>query len=165
MRRLLLGGAALLLAWLVATLMRLAVEHHEHLGNSQLAADGRAMGWVPALLALAGVLFLWGALSHALQALLLRHRVAAKHHQPPRPQWRVRSRPRPRRTAGGSAPSREPHHWAWAALGLAPGTAWPEIRAHWRSQLRQWHPDAGGDLALWHRRQEAYRLLAAQLRR
>ncbi len=165
MGRLLLGGAALLLAWLVATLMRLAVEHHEHLGNSQLAADGRAMAWVPALLALAGVLFLLGALSHAVQALLRRHRVAAEPHQPPRPRWRVPSRTRPRRPGGGAPPSRDPHHWAWAALGLVPGTAWPQIRAHWRSQLRQWHPDAGGDLDLWHRRQEAYRLLAAKLRR
>lgn len=169
-RRLALGLGAWTLALLVARLMQLAVARHEQLGNSQLAADGRAMAWVPALLAAAGTLFLLGALWHALRGVLRLPGAVARPHRPPRPPQRRGVQPPPRpaprhRPLVVAAAARDPHHWAWAILGLVPGTPWAEIRAHWRRQLRQWHPDAGGDLDLWHQRQAAYRLLAAQLRR
>ena len=169
-RRLALGLGAWTLALLVARLMQLAVARHEQLGNSQLAADGRAMAWVPALLAAAGTLFLLGAAWHTLCWLLRWPRAAAHPHRAPRPPQRQAASPPPRpaqrhRPLVVAAAARDPHHWAWAVLGLVPGTSWAEIRAHWRRQLRQWHPDAGGDLDLWHQRQAAYRLLAAQLRR
>jgi hypothetical protein len=169
-RRLALGLGAWTLALLVARLMQLAVARHEQLGNSQLAADGRAMAWVPALLAIAGTLFLGGALWHGLRWLLRWPHAAAAPHRAPRPPQRWVGQPAPRpaprhRPLVVAAAARDPHHWAWAMLGLVPGTPWAEIRAHWRRQLRQWHPDAGGDLDLWYQRQAAYRLLAAQLRR
>lgn len=46
-------------------------------------------------------------------------------------------------------------------IGVLPGSSWQEVRAVWRRNLLQWHPDQGGDADLWGRRNAAYQLLAA----
>jgi hypothetical protein len=46
-------------------------------------------------------------------------------------------------------------------IGVLPGSTWQEVRAVWRRNLLQWHPDQGGDTDLWGRRNAAYQLLAA----
>jgi hypothetical protein len=105
--------------------------------QGQIAADGLAMLWAPAVLALTGVV-------RMVQALGLLGRRPAPL-QPP--------------TRRGGSP-RDSYRHACAALGVAPGSSWEEVRAAWRRQLPHWHPDRGGDLELWHQRQSAYRLLA-----
>lgn len=47
----------------------------------------------------------------------------------------------------------------WAELGLAAGSPWPVVRQHWRRSSLSWHPDHGGDGALWLRKQRAYEAL------
>ena len=47
----------------------------------------------------------------------------------------------------------------WAELGLAAGSPWPVVRQHWRRSSLRWHPDHGGDGALWLRKQRAYEAL------
>lgn len=53
------------------------------------------------------------------------------------------------------------HRLCWAELGLAEGSAWPLVRRHWRLSSLRWHPDHGGDPALWLRKQRAYGALKA----
>ena len=48
------------------------------------------------------------------------------------------------------------HRLCWAELGLAVGSAWPVLRRNWRLSSLRWHPDHGGDPALWLRKQRAY---------
>jgi hypothetical protein len=111
------------------------------------AADGLAMLWAPAVLAMVGVGRMAQVLAWALGAL-----------------WRGRLQEpqQPQQQPASSLP--DSYRYACAALGVAPGSSWEEVRAAWRRQLPHWHPDRGGDLELWHQRQSAYRLLA-ELRR
>jgi hypothetical protein len=44
----------------------------------------------------------------------------------------------------------------WAELELAEGSAWSVVRQHWRRSSLRWHPDHGGDPAVWLRKQRAY---------
>ena len=44
----------------------------------------------------------------------------------------------------------------WSELELAEGSAWSVVRQHWRRSSLRWHPDHGGDPALWLRKQRAY---------
>jgi hypothetical protein len=48
------------------------------------------------------------------------------------------------------------HRRCWAELGLPEGSPWPVVRQHWRRSSLRWHPDHGGDPALWLRKQRAY---------
>jgi hypothetical protein len=107
------------------------------------AADGLAMLWAPAVLAMVGVGRMAQVLAWALGAL-----------------WRGRLQEpqQPQQQPASSLP--DSYRYACAALGVAPGSSWEEVRAAWRRQLPHWHPDRGGDLELWHQRQSAYRLLA-----
>jgi hypothetical protein len=149
------GLVALGLAALLAQLIVEAAEQHQRRGQVQLAADGRAMLWAPAVLALAGVAFTAQAVGLALAG-------------PGQPRRRLRqaqvARPAPTPAPPVQAALSDPDRRACAALGVAPGSSWAEIRAVWRRQLPHWHPDRGGDLELWHQRQSAYRL-QAELRR
>ena len=47
----------------------------------------------------------------------------------------------------------------WAELELAEGSAWSVVRQHWRRSSLRWHPDHGGEPALWLRKQRAYEAL------
>jgi hypothetical protein len=47
----------------------------------------------------------------------------------------------------------------WAELELAEGSTWAVVRQHWRRSSLRWHPDHGGDPALWLRKQRAYEAL------
>ncbi len=47
----------------------------------------------------------------------------------------------------------------WSELELAEGSAWSVVRQHWRRSSLRWHPDHGGDPALWLRKQRAYEAL------
>jgi len=47
----------------------------------------------------------------------------------------------------------------WAELELAEGSAWSVVRQHWRRSSLRWHPDHGGDPAIWLRKQRAYEAL------
>jgi hypothetical protein len=111
--------------------------------RSVTAADGLAMLWAPAVLAMVGVGRMAQVLAWALGAL-----------------WRGRLQEpqQPQQQPASSLP--DSYRYACAALGVAPGSSWEEVRAAWRRQLPHWHPDRGGDLELWHQRQSAYRLLA-----
>lgn len=44
----------------------------------------------------------------------------------------------------------------WAELELAEGSTWAVVRRHWRRSSLRWHPDHGGDPAIWLRKQRAY---------
>jgi len=44
---------------------------------------------------------------------------------------------------------------------VLPGSDWIVVRATWRRNLKQWHPDQGGDAQRWMRRNAAYQLLTA----
>ncbi|MDP5123872.1 MAG: hypothetical protein NWP84_08465, partial [Cyanobium sp. MAG_04] len=46
-------------------------------------------------------------------------------------------------------------------LGVLPGSGWQDVRATWRRNVMDWHPDQGGDSRLWVRRNAAYQLLVA----
>jgi len=162
---------ALGLAALLAQLIVEAAEQHQRRGQVQLAADGLAMLWAPAVLALAGVAFTAQALRQAL-AGPEQGSVQGAEQWAEQWQWRRRRQAQVARTPPQPAPAvpapsaslSDPDRCACAALGVAPGSSWAEIRAVWRRQLPYWHPDRGGDLELWHQRQSAYRLLA-ELRR
>lgn len=151
---LLQGLLALGLAVLLAQLIVTAAEQHQRSGQGQIAADGLAMLWAPAVLALTGVVRIVQAAAQTLvQALGLLGRRPAPLQPPPR----VARSPLP----PPAPPSlQDSYRHACAALGVAPGSSWEEVRAAWRRQLPHWHPDRGGDLELWHQRQSAYRLLA-----
>jgi hypothetical protein len=140
---LLQGLLALGLAVLLARLIVTAADHYQRGGHSQIAADGLAMLWAPAVLAMVGVGRMAQVLAWALGAL-----------------WRGRLQDpqQPQQQPASSLP--DSYRYACAALGVAPGSSWEEVRAAWRRQLPHWHPDRGGDLELWHQRQSAYRLLA-----
>ncbi|MEB3199817.1 MAG: hypothetical protein VKK62_04735 [Synechococcaceae cyanobacterium] len=47
----------------------------------------------------------------------------------------------------------------WAELELAEGSAWSQVRRQWRRRSLRWHPDHGGDPAVWLRKQRAYEAL------
>lgn len=47
----------------------------------------------------------------------------------------------------------------WAELELAEGSTWAVVRRHWRRSSLRWHPDHGGDSAIWLRKQRAYEAL------
>lgn len=52
-------------------------------------------------------------------------------------------------------------------LGLPASSRWAQIRSHWRRQSLRWHPDHGGDVDIWLRKNRAYealRLLQSQRR-
>jgi hypothetical protein len=152
---LLQGLLALGLAVLLAQQIVTAAEHHQRSGQSQIAADGLAMLWAPSVLALAGMGRTLQAVVQILaQALGLLGRRRAPLPSPPP------SVASPSQSPPPVSPLREEYRHACAALGVAPGSSWAVIRAAWRRQLPQWHPDHGGDLELWHQRQSAYRLLA-----
>ena len=51
------------------------------------------------------------------------------------------------------------HQLCWAELGLAPDSPWPQVRQQWRRNSLRWHPDHGGHLATWLRKQRAYEAL------
>jgi DNA repair exonuclease SbcCD ATPase subunit len=62
---------------------------------------------------------------------------------------------------GTAHPSDGSYRDACAELGVVPGCSWEVVRATWRRNLKQWHPDQGGDAKRWLRRQAAYELLTA----
>lgn len=47
----------------------------------------------------------------------------------------------------------------WSELELEEGSAWSLVRQQWRRRSLRWHPDHGGDPALWLRKQRAYEAL------
>ena len=47
----------------------------------------------------------------------------------------------------------------WSELELAEGSRWSLVRQQWRRRSLRWHPDHGGDTALWLRKQRAYEAL------
>lgn len=47
----------------------------------------------------------------------------------------------------------------WRELDLAEGSSWTQIRQQWRRHSLRWHPDHGGDPAIWLRKQRAYEAL------
>jgi len=63
--------------------------------------------------------------------------------------------------AAGHAPLLAAYREACEELGLMPGSSWTVVRATWRRNLKQWHPDQGGDAGRWNRRNGAYELLSA----
>ncbi|EDY37896.1 DnaJ domain protein [Cyanobium sp. PCC 7001] len=67
----------------------------------------------------------------------------------------------PAATAPGRTPEDPAYRDACGELGVVPGSPWQQVRAAWRRNLLQWHPDQGGDPNLWSRRQAAYQLLEA----
>ena len=44
-------------------------------------------------------------------------------------------------------------------LGVEPGASWSAIRRQWRRRSLDWHPDHGGSVAVWLRKQRAYQAL------
>ncbi|MFM2081027.1 MAG: hypothetical protein RLZZ219_1709 [Cyanobacteriota bacterium] len=56
---------------------------------------------------------------------------------------------------------RNGYRQACEELGVLPGSDWAVVRASWRRNLKQWHPDQGGDPGRWMRRNAAYQLLTA----
>ena len=140
LERLLLGLLALGLgAWLTATLLDQSRQAARR-GNTELQRDALFMLWSPAVFGLAGSAFLMRAL---------------------RPGRRRAARQAEAAIAPPGPVSPSLYQAACRELGLAPGAAWPVVRATWRRQLRQWHPDSGGDPQRWLRRQAAYQLLEA----
>ena len=47
----------------------------------------------------------------------------------------------------------------WSELELAEGSRWSQVRQQWRRRSLRWHPDHGGDTAVWLRKQRAYEAL------
>ncbi|MEB3264427.1 MAG: hypothetical protein VKJ66_08665 [Synechococcus sp.] len=68
-------------------------------------------------------------------------------------------------TPGDGAPGLESwgssYQEACEELGVVPGSSWTVVRATWRRNLKEWHPDQGGDAERWMRRNAAYQLLVA----
>ena len=50
-------------------------------------------------------------------------------------------------------------------LGVEPGASWSAIRRQWRRSSLDWHPDHGGSLEVWLRKQRAYQALEQLHRR
>ena len=149
LERLLLGLLGLGLAvWLSAAILGRA-DQASRRGDLQMRQDALLMLWSPAVFAAAGGIFL-------VRALLLPASAPAL----PRPRWAWR--PQTPSTVA-VAPRRFPSRYEAACreLGLEPGVSWAVVRATWRRQLPQWHPDNGGDPQRWLRRQAAYQLLEA----
>ena len=145
--RLLLGLLGLGLGvWLTAAILGRA-EQASRRGDPEMRRDALLMLWSPAVFALAGGGFLLRALVLPAEGPMLR-----------RPRWAVRPA-----TTVGDVPPAPPSRYQAACreLGLEPGASWAVVRATWRRQLRQWHPDNGGDPERWLRRQAAYQLLEA----
>lgn len=46
-------------------------------------------------------------------------------------------------------------------LGVRPTASWSSIRRHWRRNSLEWHPDHGGAVEVWLRKQRAYQVLEA----
>ncbi len=180
---LVLGVASVTAGLLLARLILTAAELHQRSGNGQMAHDALLMLWAPGVLAFAGLVWIVrGLLRSVLQLLrlLLGRRAplqtaAAFAGSPGRA---VSGKAPPGRATSDRAASEnvvpgnagpgnvasvrvEPYLRACAALGVAPGSSWAEIRVAWRRQVPSWHPDRGGDLHLWHQRLEAYRVLEA----
>lgn len=44
-------------------------------------------------------------------------------------------------------------------LGIRPSASWSSIRRHWRRSSLSWHPDHGGSVEVWLRKQRAYQVL------
>ena len=61
----------------------------------------------------------------------------------------------------GPDPVQASYSEACAEIGVLPGSDWIVVRATWRRNLKQWHPDQGGDAQRWNRRNAAYQLLSA----
>ena len=61
----------------------------------------------------------------------------------------------------GQDPLLRGYREACEEIGVVPGSDWTVIRAAWRRNLKQWHPDQGGDARRWMRRNAAYQLLSA----
>jgi DnaJ-domain-containing protein 1 len=119
------------------------------------------MLWVPGVFALLAALFLTQALLQSLAQglhLLASVRSASQRRWAP-PQPARHAVPPPARPPLQQAA--DPYRQACEQLGVPPGSSWPVIRAAWRRQLSQWHPDRGGDPERWHTRLAAYRLLDA----
>lgn len=156
LERLLLGLLALGLAgWLAAALLDRA-EQAVRRGNAELRRDALLMLWSPAVLAVAGAGFVLRALLLPGQAPAFPRRRQGLHHRRPA----VAAAPTaPQASQPDALPSR--YLAACRELGLPPGAPWPVVRATWRRQLREWHPDNGGDTQRWIRRQAAYQLLEA----
>jgi hypothetical protein len=185
---LLLGEASVTAGLLSARLILTAAELHQRSGNGQMANDALLMLWAPGVLAFAGLVWIVRGLLRSVLQLL---RLLLGRRAPPQTAAAFASSPGravSRKTASGGAASGkavsgravsgkaashnvvpgnvpwvrvEPYLRACAALGVAPGSSWAEIRAEWRRQVPSWHPDRGGDLDLWHQRLEAYRVLEA----
>lgn len=163
-----LGVASVTAGLLLARLILTAAELHQRSGNGQMANDALLMLWAPGVLAFAGLVWIVrGLLRSVLQLLrlLLGRRAplqtaAAFASSPGRA---VSGKAVSHNVVSGNVPwvRVEPYLRACAALGVAPGSSWAEIRAEWRRQVPSWHPDRGGDLDLWHQRLEAYRVLEA----
>lgn len=51
------------------------------------------------------------------------------------------------------------HRLCCRELGLPAGSGWTQIRSHWRRQSLRWHPDHGGDVDIWLRKNRAYEAL------
>ena len=63
--------------------------------------------------------------------------------------------------SAGPDPVQASYAEACAEIGVLPGSDWIVVRATWRRNLKQWHPDQGGDAQRWNRRNAAYQLLSA----
>ena len=63
--------------------------------------------------------------------------------------------------SAGPDPVQASYAEACAEIGVLPGSDWIVVRATWRRNLKQWHPDQGGDAQRWNRRHAAYQLLSA----
>lgn len=51
------------------------------------------------------------------------------------------------------------HRLCCRELGLPASSGWAQIRSHWRRQSLRWHPDHGGDVDIWLRKNRAYEAL------
>lgn len=49
----------------------------------------------------------------------------------------------------------------WSELELPEGSGWSLVRQQWRRSSLRWHPDHGGDPAIWLRKQRAYEALSS----
>lgn len=161
------------LALLLAQVIEHGVRSHLRQGNLQIAADSLGMLWAPGVFALLGAMFLCQGVLQGTWLLAVRFpwlgrglRLGRGLHSRPHPPLRPRRRQAPNRdrklpqlALPGTAD--DPYRQACRELGVAPGSAWPQVRSAWRRNILLWHPDAGGDTELWHRRLAAYQLLEA----
>lgn len=146
LERLLLGLLGMGLAVLLSAAIVGRADQAARRGDAQMRQDALLMLWSPAVFAAAGITFV-------VRAALLPASAPAL----PRPRWAWRPTP----VAEFSRPWPSRYEAACRELGLEPGASWTVVRATWRRQLPQWHPDNGGDPQRWLRRQAAYQLLEA----